>query len=423
MAINITPIFRAFYQGAIAAAATCDVYQTGTTTRVTLYSDAGLTIPITNPAIADSDGKFEFYTANDYALRYVIKTSSGSLIDDIDPIYPINNLTGLTASVSAINTAASYVGALTATTSELNILDGATLSTAELNILDGVTATTAEINLLDADSTTSVQKSGTQIIAKTEDSRTNSVATDIVRATTSGTPAANIGVGTLYQAESADENPSNFGQIEFAASDVTPGSEDTFFQILLRTAGAALAAAYRFVITSAFKYIFTGAPTADRTITLPDTDISQFIVQQVYTSTSAVATGTTQIPYDDTITQNTEGDQYLSLSITPKNSNNILLIEGILHFSTQNAARIGVALFQDSTANALAVSLDAEETANVAHEIPFQHRMIAGTTLSTTFKVRAGCNVAGTNTINGDSGNRKYGGVLYSWLRITELSA
>ena len=38
---------------------------------------------------------------------------------------------------------------LTATATELNILDGATLSTAELNILDGVTASTAELNILD----------------------------------------------------------------------------------------------------------------------------------------------------------------------------------------------------------------------------------------------------------------------------------
>ena len=38
---------------------------------------------------------------------------------------------------------------VTATDTELNILDGATLSTAELNILDGVTSTTAELNILD----------------------------------------------------------------------------------------------------------------------------------------------------------------------------------------------------------------------------------------------------------------------------------
>jgi hypothetical protein len=39
--------------------------------------------------------------------------------------------------------------AVTATSSELNILDGATLSTSELNILDGITSSTAELNILD----------------------------------------------------------------------------------------------------------------------------------------------------------------------------------------------------------------------------------------------------------------------------------
>ena len=40
-------------------------------------------------------------------------------------------------------------GTLTATTSELNIMDGVTASTSELNIMDGVTATTTELNLVD----------------------------------------------------------------------------------------------------------------------------------------------------------------------------------------------------------------------------------------------------------------------------------
>jgi len=40
-------------------------------------------------------------------------------------------------------------GAVGASHTELNILDGATVTTAELNILDGVTATAAEINVLD----------------------------------------------------------------------------------------------------------------------------------------------------------------------------------------------------------------------------------------------------------------------------------
>lgn len=48
-------------------------------------------------------------------------------------------------------------GAVTATHSELNILDGATLSTAELNVLDGVTASTAELNTLDGVTATAAE--------------------------------------------------------------------------------------------------------------------------------------------------------------------------------------------------------------------------------------------------------------------------
>lgn len=105
------------------------------------------------------------------------------------------------------------------------------------------------------------------------DARTNTVATPLtVSAETSGTPVAGIGTGMVFTAESADEAPSNFGQIEFAATDVTAGSEDTYFQVLTRVAGATLTAVYRFVATGAFKGIFTHANTADRTYTLPNYD-------------------------------------------------------------------------------------------------------------------------------------------------------
>ena len=55
---------------------------------------------------------------------------------------------------------------VTASATELNILDGVTATYAELNILDGVTATTAEINKLDGASPLSF--TGT-VTAKTDD--------------------------------------------------------------------------------------------------------------------------------------------------------------------------------------------------------------------------------------------------------------
>ena len=55
---------------------------------------------------------------------------------------------GLTATASELN----IMDGVTATASELNIMDGVTATTAELNIMDGVTSTAAELNLLDGKS-------------------------------------------------------------------------------------------------------------------------------------------------------------------------------------------------------------------------------------------------------------------------------
>lgn len=57
----------------------------------------------------------------------------------------LNVLDGITASTAELN----ILDGVTATASELNILDGVTATAAELNILDGVTATTTELNYVD----------------------------------------------------------------------------------------------------------------------------------------------------------------------------------------------------------------------------------------------------------------------------------
>ena len=164
---------------------------------------------------------------------------------------------------------------------------------------------------------------------------------------------------------------------------------------------------------------------SDRTVSLPDTDISAFVVQRVSTQTGAVATGTTVIPQDDTIPQNTEGDQYMTLSITPKNSNNILVIEVnalLTHSESTGWDMIG-ALFQDSTANALAASAETRTAGGLFSNIRIRHVMTAGTTSSTTFKFRAGAGQAGTTTFNGANGTRRFGGVIPSNITIVEYSS
>ena len=144
------------------------------------------------------------------------------------------------------------------------------------------------------------------------------------------------------------------------------------------------------------------------------------VLQQVYSQTGAVATGTTTIPLDDTIPQNTEGDQYLSLAITPKISTSKLVIDVVAFCSYSVAGYIIASLFQDSTANALAAVAQYQATGTGAIVLKFTHQMTSGTTSATTFKVRMGSSTAGTLTFNGASSGRYFGGVAASSITITE---
>ncbi len=147
-------------------------------------------------------------------------------------------------------------------------------------------------------------------------------------------------------------------------------------------------------------------------------------VQTVNTQTGAVATGATTLPRDDTIPQNTEGDEYMTLAITPTSATNKLKIEVTIYLSHSlgSSKHIQVALFQDSTANALAaVSEFLSGVANASKTISFTHYMTAGTAIGTTFKVRAGCDVGGTTTFNGHTSGRMFGGIAASSITIREI--
>lgn len=146
------------------------------------------------------------------------------------------------------------------------------------------------------------------------------------------------------------------------------------------------------------------------------------VVQVANFQTGAVATGTTTIPYDDTIPQNTEGNEYMSLAFTPESASNKLKIEVVFQGGVSVGARLSAALFQDSTANALAAAQMFVDASSGGGVLTFTHYMTAGTTSATTFKVRAGMNSAGTTTFNGGGGARVFGGVAASSITITEIA-
>jgi len=150
------------------------------------------------------------------------------------------------------------------------------------------------------------------------------------------------------------------------------------------------------------------------------------VVQVQQTITGTMATGSTTIPIDNTIPQITEGDQYITQAITPTNSVNKLFIEASGHFANSaTAMKIIMGLFQDSTANALAAAIQSIDFTSAGNPvlIYLAYQKIAGTASSTTFRIRAGGSAAGTITFNGVSGGALMGGVLTSYLRITEIEA
>lgn len=153
--------------------------------------------------------------------------------------------------------------------------------------------------------------------------------------------------------------------------------------------------------------------------------LTKSVIQVVNTQTGAYATGSTTFPDDDTIPQNTEGDQYMSLAITPNNASNLLKIDVVANFgNTAGGIGYGMALFQDATASAIA-AVRGSNSSQAGSAQCLTHYMTAGTTSATTFKVRIGGLGAGTIYFNGlnASGGRAFGGILASSITITEYKA
>lgn len=146
------------------------------------------------------------------------------------------------------------------------------------------------------------------------------------------------------------------------------------------------------------------------------------IMQQVYTQNTTPSSTTSLIPADNTIPQITEGAEFLTQAITPTNASNILVIDVLLCGGVTTVDQSCVALFQDSTANALRSSIQYSNL-SAGNYFWLRHIMAAGTTSSTTFRVRAGRGAAGTFYVNqGPSGTALFGGTVASTIVVTEYA-
>ena len=151
--------------------------------------------------------------------------------------------------------------------------------------------------------------------------------------------------------------------------------------------------------------------------------VSETIAQVTGTQTGAVDTGTTTVPFNDTIPQcDSEGDEYMTFAVTPTDVDSTLFIDVVwVGSSSASTGQFAVFLCQDSTADALAVAAQQHNGNGGMSNITLSHQMTAATTGETTFKVRAGNANSGTTTFNGSAGGRIYGGNAASSLTIKEV--
>lgn len=144
-------------------------------------------------------------------------------------------------------------------------------------------------------------------------------------------------------------------------------------------------------------------------------------IQTIWNTSGAVATGTTTVPFDDTIPQNTEGDQYFSTAITANSPCNLARIRSRLNFCNSTLAWQITSIFQDSTANALKTGYTLNVSTNYGMQVLVEHLMLFATGSTTTFKLRSGAHTASTTTLNGQAGGRLFGGVSDSFLCVEEI--
>lgn len=137
----------------------------------------------------------------------------------------------------------------------------------------------------------------------------------------------------------------------------------------------------------------------------------------------SVVTGTTIMPFDNTIPQNTEGVECVTGAITPSSASSVIEVDATVVASLSVTGHISLALFQDGVTGAVAASAAAVTTADDVCTIPLSFEMVSGTTGSLGFSVRAGGSTAGTLTINGSGATGLFGGVAMSVLKIKEIKA
>jgi hypothetical protein len=136
------------------------------------------------------------------------------------------------------------------------------------------------------------------------------------------------------------------------------------------------------------------------------------------TQFGATVSGTTIMPLDDTTPQNTERHQVMTVNFTPKRADSKLKISVNTYVSHgSKAASMGVALFRDTTVDAIGAGLVSLSASGYVGNIKLDVIVPSNSTALTTFNVRIGASVAGTTSLNTNT----FGNTSNSYIEVSEL--
>lgn len=365
-------------------------YTAGTTTPKNVYTTQAGTVALGTSVTLDGEGRIP--SAGIWCLgsyRIIIKDANGVTINDIDTVnlYAPYDWSGLTASISDINSIAGSLGTAGVVTANKAVVVDASKDISSFGSLTGATLR------------------ATTTVRTPQISDANNVAAVTIASVSSQVNAVKVTPATTGNTPSIK----SFGS-------------DTNVDLALAGQGTGK------VTISGVGYP-TAAGTSGHVMTSDGTNFSMAaipvatqVVKQVVTSaTQTYSAITATIPYDDTIPQSTEGTEILTATITPTSASSTLLVFFIGQLAS-SIATTTAAIFRDSTANALAAGyrLINGSTGGAEMNALFVTASAASTS-ATTFKVRVGPDSGTTYVNGGTTAGRKYGGVSQCSLIIMEI--
>jgi len=286
-----------------------------------------------------------------------------------------------------------------------------------------VYALKASANTFTAAQTISTTTTGAVATLSSTEAGASEAALDLYR--NSASPAASdVPFALNWKGEDSAGNTETYAKDRTVISDPTSTSEDAQREIQTVVAGTL---ATRVTIGQGVQ---VGTPTGtDKGTGTLNASAGVYInghgtIAQVVSDTEATYTTLgTILPVDNSIPQNDEGDEVLSIAITPTNASSKLRITftGFVGGSTNQ--NLSCALFVDSTADALnaTTAMISNVSLERTTQLAIQHEVTAGSTSARTYKIRCGSSVATDGFLNGTSTGRLFGGVATSTLKVEEV--